>query len=98
MYIRKQKLQYHAKPEKGDLMTARRLQELLGGQWGETTEMLAYTMQGWNTVGNEKYRDLLLDTGTEEIGHMEMLATMINDLLKDVPTETVEEFAPAGHT
>lgn len=93
MYIRNRKLQYHAKPEKGDLITARRLQELLGGQWGETTGMLAYTMQGWNTVGNEKYRDLLLDTGTEEIGHMEMLATMINDLLKDVPTETVEEFA-----
>ena len=44
-------------------------------------------------VGNQKYRDLLLDTGTEEIDHMEMLATMINDLLRDVPLDTVEEFA-----
>lgn len=55
--------------------------------------MLAYTLQGWNTVGNEKYKDLLLDTGTEEIGHMEMLATMINDLLRDAPTDTIEEVA-----
>lgn len=93
MYIRKSKLQYHAKPEKSNPIIARRLQEILGGQWGETTGMLAYTLQGWNTVGNEKYKDLLLDTGTEEIGHMEMLATMINDLLRDAPTDTIEEFA-----
>lgn len=93
MYIRKSKLQYHAKPEKSNPILARRLQEMLGGQWGETTGMLAYTMQGWNAVGNEKYKDLLLDTGTEEIGHMEMLTTMINDLLRDVPTDTIEEFA-----
>lgn len=55
--------------------------------------MLAYTLQGWNTVGNEKYKDLLLDIGTEEIGHMEILATMINDLLRDAPTDTIEEVA-----
>jgi Mn-containing catalase len=51
--------------------------------------MLAYTLQGWNTVGNEKYKDLLLDIGTEEIGHMEILATMINDLLRDAPTDPI---------
>ncbi|WP_273727280.1 manganese catalase family protein, partial [Leuconostoc mesenteroides] len=61
--------------------------------WGENTGMLAYTLQGWNTVGNEKYKDLLLDIGTEEIGHMEILATMINDLLRDAPTDTIEEVA-----
>ena len=93
MYLRKSKLQYHAKPEKSNPIIARRLQEILGGQWGETTGMLAYTLQGWNTVGNEKYKDLLLDIGTEEIGHMEILATMINDLLRDAPTDTIEEVA-----
>jgi Mn-containing catalase len=93
MYLRKSKLQYHAKPEKSNPIIARRLQEILGGQWGETTGMLAYTIQGWNTVGNEKYKDLLLDIGTEEIGHMEILATMINDLLRDAPTDTIEEVA-----
>ena len=93
MYLRKSKLQYHAKPEKSNPIIARRLQEILGGQWGENTGMLAYTLQGWNTVGNEKYKDLLLDIGTEEIGHMEILATMINDLLRDAPTDTIEEVA-----
>lgn len=33
MYIRKSKLQYHAKPEKSNPIIARRLQEILGGQW-----------------------------------------------------------------
>lgn len=93
MYLRKSKLQYHAKPKKSNPIIARRLQEILGGQWGENTGMLAYTFQGWNTVGNEKYKDLLLDIGTEEIGHMATLATMINDLLRDAPTDTIEEFA-----
>lgn len=93
MFIRKSKLQYHAKPEKSNPLLARRLQEMLGGQWGETTGMLAYMMQGWNSVGNEKYKDLLLDTATEEIGHMEMLTTMINDLLHNAPTDTIEQFA-----
>lgn len=93
MYLRKSKLQYHAKPEKSNPIIARRLQEILGGQWGENTGMLAYTLQGWNTVGNEKYKDLLLNIGTEEIGHMEILATMINDLLRDAPTDTIEEVA-----
>lgn len=93
MYLRKSKLQYHAKPEKSSPIIARRLQEILGGQWGENTGMLVYTLQGWNTVGNEKYKDLLLDIGTEEIGHMEILATMINDLLRDAPTDTIEEVA-----
>ncbi len=93
MYLRKSKLQYHAKSEKSNPIIARRLQEILGGQWGENTGMLAYTLQGWNTVGNEKYKDLLLDIGTEEIGHMEILATMINDLLRDAPTDTIEEVA-----
>lgn len=93
MYLRKSKLQYHAKPEKSNPIIARRLQEILGGQWGENTGMLVYTLQGWNTVGNEKYKDLLLDIGTEEIGHMEILATMINDLLRDAPTDTIEEVA-----
>lgn len=69
---------------------ARRLQEIIGGQWGETTGMMSYMFQGWNTVGNEKYKDLLLDTATEEIGHIEMLASMVKQLLDDAPLNVQE--------
>jgi manganese catalase len=39
--------------------------------------MMGYLFQGWNCRGPAKYRDMLLDTATEEIGHVEMLATMV---------------------
>ena len=90
MFIRKESLQYNASPEKSDPLMARRLQEIIGGQWGETTGMMSYMFQGWNTVGNEKYKDLLLDTATEEIGHIEMLASMVNQLLDDAPLNIQE--------
>ena len=51
-------LQYNALPDKPDALMARRLQENLGGHWGEMTGMAAYLFQGWNlsTSGNEKYK------------------------------------------
>lgn len=96
MFIRKEQLQYNAKPDKPDALMARRLQELIGGQWGETTGMMSYMFQGWNTAGNEKYRDLLLDTATEEIGHIEMLVTMVNQLLDDAPLNVQENVYKNG--
>ncbi|USS91958.1 manganese catalase family protein [Fructobacillus americanaquae] len=85
MFTHTRKLQYNAKPDRPDPLMARRLQEALGGQWGETTGMMSYLSQGWSSTGDEKYKDLLLDTGTEEIGHVEMISTMIGYLLEDAP-------------
>src|SRR5918996_6438634 len=81
MFFRQNRLQYHAKPERPDPVYAKQLQEVLGGQWGEISVMMGYLFQGWNCRGPKKYRDMILDIGTEEIGHVEMLATMVNKLL-----------------
>lgn len=91
MFSHKKELQYHATPEKPDALMARRLQEILGGQWGEMSVMNMYLFQGWNARGNEKYKDLLLDTATEEIGHVEIIATMISQLLDKAPLSAQEE-------
>lgn len=88
MFMHDKKLQYNAKPDQPDPLMARRLQEILGGQWGEMSVMNMYLFQGWNARGNEKYKDLLLDTATEEIGHVEMIATMIAQLLEGAPLAT----------
>jgi Mn-containing catalase len=48
-----------------------------------------------NCRGPAKYRDMLLDTATEEIGHVEMLATMVARLLETSPVEA-EKAAEAG--
>lgn len=55
------------------------------------TVMMQYLFQGWNCRGPAKYRDMLLDVGTEEIGHIEMLATMIAHLLDKAPLKMQEE-------
>ncbi|HZG70467.1 MAG TPA: manganese catalase family protein [Chondromyces sp.] len=93
MFLHRKELQYHAKPERPDPVYAKKLQEILGGQFGEISVAMQYLFQGWNTRGNEKYKDLILDTGTEEIGHVEMIATMIARLLDDAPVNQQEEAA-----
>jgi len=47
--------------------------------------MMTYLFQGWNCRGPEKYRDMLLDIATGEIGHVEMLSVMIARLLEEAP-------------
>jgi Mn-containing catalase len=93
MFFRNRHLQYHAKPEKPDPVYAKQLQEVLGGQWGEISVMMTYLFQGWNCRAPEKYKDMILDIGTEEIGHVEMLATMIARLLQTSPVEAQEDAA-----
>ena len=93
MFSHTQRLQYVAKPERPDPLYACKLQEVLGGQWGEISVMMTYLFQGWNCRGPAKYRDMLLDIGTEEIGHVEMVATLIARLLEHSPVEAQEQAA-----
>ncbi|KMY55340.1 manganese catalase [Bacillus sp. FJAT-27231] len=93
MFFHKKELQFHAKPDKPDPVYAKQLQEILGGQFGEISVAMQYLFQGWNTRGNEKYKDLILDTGTEELGHVEMIATMIARLLDKAPVNEQENAA-----
>jgi Mn-containing catalase len=93
MFFRTNKFQYNAKPERPDPVYAHKLQEVLGGQWGEISVMMTYLFQGWNCRAAPKYRDMILDIGTEEIAHVEMLATMITRLLESSPVEAREDAA-----
>ena len=93
MFRHQKELQFEAKPERPDPLFAKKLQELIGGQYGEMSVMMQYLFQGWSVRGNQKYKDLLLDIGTEEIGHVEMLATMVARLLDNAPVEAQEEAA-----
>lgn len=87
MFYHDKRLQYHAKPDRPDPVYAKKLQEILGGAFGEMTVMIQYLFQGWNCRGPAKYRDMLLDIGTEELAHVEMLATMIARLLDRSPVD-----------
>lgn len=85
MFFHKQELQYNATPAKPDAVYARKMQEILGGQYGEITVAMQYGFQAVNAHIPGKYRDLLYAIGAEEIGHVEMIATMIAQLLEKAP-------------
>ena len=93
MFYHDKRLQYYTPPERTDPIYAKKIQELIGGTFGEMTVMMQYLFQGWNCRGPAKYRDMLLDIGTEEIGHVEMLATMIAHLLDGAPLKAQEDGA-----
>ncbi|MFZ3587760.1 manganese catalase family protein [Bacillus sp. DJP31] len=90
MFYHIKELQYDAKPHCPDPVYAKKLQEILGGQFGEITVMMQYLFQGFNCRAEAKYRDLLFDIGTEEIAHVEMLSTMIARLLDNAPVKEQE--------
>ena len=91
MFFHRQEVQYKATPDKPDAVYARKLQEVLGGQYGEITVAMQYMFQGWNMHIPGKYRDLVFGIGAEEFGHVEMLATMIAQLLEKSPIGVTEE-------
>ncbi|MBI5159926.1 MAG: manganese catalase family protein [Micrococcales bacterium] len=85
MFFHRQELQHAATPDKPDAVYARKLQEVLGGQYGEISVAMQYAFQAWNMHIPGKYRDLVFGIGAEEFGHVEMLATMIAQLLEKSP-------------
>lgn len=90
MFFHIKQLQHPAKPARPDPIFAKKLQEILGGQFGEITVSMQYLFQGWNARVPGKYRDMLLDIGTEELAHVEMLCTMIARLLEGAPVAQEE--------
>jgi Mn-containing catalase len=57
---------------------------------------MQYLWQGWNCRVPGKYKDMILDIGTEEICHVEMLVTLMARLLEGAPSET-QAAAAAGN-
>lgn len=90
MFRHQKELQFEAKPDRPNPLIAKYLQELIGGQYGEMSVAMQYLFQGWSCRGEEKYKDMLMDISTEEIGHVEMLATMVARLLEGAPVEDQE--------
>ncbi|KYG93064.1 manganese catalase family protein [Paenibacillus polymyxa] len=93
MFRHQKELQFEVKVERPDPLFARQVQEVFGGQFGEMTVMMQYLFQGFNCRGEEKYKDMLMDIGTEEVGHVEMLCALISQLLDGAKPEDQEQAA-----
>ena len=93
MFYHDKNLQYTVRVDKANPAFARMLQQAIGGVEGEIRVMLQYMFQAWGSRGPTKYRDMLLETGTEEIAHIEMLATAVALNLEGAPTDLQDEMA-----
>jgi Mn-containing catalase len=91
MYFNDPRLQYPVRVDKPNPLFARALQQAIGGVEGEIRVCMQYFFQGWGARGPKKYRDMLLTTATEEIGHIEMLATAVALNLEGAPISLQQE-------
>ncbi len=97
MYYHDKRLQYPVKVDAPDPIYARMLQQAIGGVEGEIRVCMQYFFQAWgNRAPNTKYRDMLLHTATEEIGHIEMRSHAVALNLEKAPTVLQEEGAADG--
>ncbi len=94
MYYHDKRLQFPVVVDKPNPAFARMLQQAIGGVEGEIRVCMQYFFQAWgNRAPTTKYRDMLLHTATEEIGHIEMLATAVAMNLETAPSSAQEEGA-----
>lgn len=86
------KLEYPINITKKDLKLAKSMMAQYGGPDSELGASLRYLNQRY-TMPDEKGFALLTDIGTEEMAHWEMIATMIQQLMKGA---TIEELKANG--
>ena len=87
------KLQYPVRVDKPNPLFAKFLQQAIGGIEGEIRVCMQYFFQAWGARGPVKYRDMLMNTATEEMSHIEMLATAVALNLEGAPVSFKDEAA-----
>ncbi len=92
MFAYEKRLQYPINIKKKDLRMAKLLTTQYGGSQSELAAALRYLNQRY-TMPDNRGKSLLTDIGTEELAHLEMIATMIYQLMKDA---TPAEIKAAG--
>ena len=92
MWAYEKKLQYPVNIRSKNIKMAKLLVTQYGGSNGELAAALRYLNQRY-TMPDDKGRALLTDIGTEELAHVEMLQTMVSQLMNNA---TIEEIKEAG--
>lgn len=85
-------LEYPINIKKKNIEFAKYLVTQYGGSNGELAAALRYLNQRY-TMPDEKGKALLTDIGTEELGHVEMISSMVYQLLRG---STIKELKEAG--
>lgn len=90
MWIYQKKLQYPVNIKNKDLRIAKYLLTQYGGPAGELSAAFQYLNQRY-TMPDDRGKALLTDIGTEELAHVEMICSMIYQLMRGASIRELEE-------
>lgn len=96
MWIYEKKLEHPVNIRSKDLKMAKALLSQYGGPDGELSASLRYLTQRY-AMPTGKTKALLTDIGTEELAHVEMLAAMIHQMIRDASPEKLKEAGLGGY-
>ena len=89
-------LEYPVNIKKKDLRLAKLLVTQYGGANGELAAAWRYLNQRY-TMPDDKGKALLTDIGTEELAHVEIISTMIYQLMKGATLDEIKEAGLDSH-
>ncbi|PTX59101.1 spore coat protein JC [Melghirimyces profundicolus] len=95
MWVYEKKLQYPVRVNQCDPRMAKFLMEQYGGADGELAAALRYLNQRYTLP--DRVIGIVNDIGTEELAHLEMIATMVYKLTKDATAEQMMEAGLGDH-
>lgn len=95
MFVYEKQLQYPVHIRKPDQRMAAAIISQYGGPDGELSASLRYLSQRYSMPTNE-LKALLTDVGTEELGHLEMVGSMVHQLTRNLSDSQIQDsaFAP----
>ena len=89
MFVYEKKLQYPVKIKNPNPALAKFIISQYGGPDGELGASLRYLSQRYSMPYPE-LKALLTDIGTEELGHLEMIGTLVHQLTRNMTPEEIK--------
>ena len=96
MWTYDKKLEFPVKIKNPDPRAAKIIISQLGGPDGEIGASMRYLSQRYSMPYAEA-KGLLTDIGTEELGHMEMVAAIVHQLTRNLSMEEIEKSGFANY-
>ena len=96
MWMYEKRLEYPVRVNGPDARLAKNIITQYGGPDGELAASLRYLTQRY-TMPLPQAKAVLTDIGTEELAHMEIVATLVYNLLKDAPLDDIKKVGLDGY-
>ena len=90
MFVYEKRLQYHIKIKNSNPELAKLIISQYGGPHGELGASLRYLSQRYGMPYPE-LKAILTDIGTEELGHLEMVGTIVYQLTRNLSMEDIKK-------